>query len=596
VTIGELKDHIHIGFETTVSAQSLTPSQAKIGVGCLLYFRIDNIPLVADINVTTPNPFIDYCTNWSAARATVKAVALVEKCFIGETGRSLHIKAFFPEPTVAQLQGQIAAKPQPLIVAMDFALLNTDQKVGHYPLAFTSNLKQEFELLKNSAGNYFHATGDAPVSAGGQNLVPFSFCVHTPMKVVNARSVRITLGDQNNTKVSYGYGNQPTGTDHNSMELEMYYKNPTEREENYNIQFTDPIDYPPVTVAKRLTHQFRTPVDYASIVALMNGPDKISFEDVEQMKWGMMNELRQNAYRELYDKVFEKINGYQKEGKYPEIFEGTVTSKPNEKDEDNIIIKASRPCIIDAKTGVPWHMVEHVRDTLRFKTVVSSLNQIYPVLEWLCKSPEGPQFSIIKSDTDKLFDPLGWGWRITAFDLRMKNGLIVEWYLPIFFMEMQKKSREDWADKQYKTLLKSHWAWDESEVEQLSTEMYKIKRIVNNMCDAQILDVNGGGHAYFEAYRNKVYEKLNDEEKAACDKLMGVSKAEYDAAFNLSLECMGTNFADAKANWENVQQPKIDQLAMECFAGGYDNVGGGTIPDPDSTARFRKNAIIPTLT
>lgn len=43
-------------------------------------------------------------------------------------------------------------------------------------------------------------------------------------------------------------------------------------------------------------------------------------------------------------------------------------------------------------------------------------------------------------DLDKMFDPKEWGWRFVAFDLRMPNGQLVEFYMPFQELEEAKKA------------------------------------------------------------------------------------------------------------------------------------------------------------
>ena len=121
-----------------------------------------------------------------------------------------------------------------------------------------------------------------------------------------------------------------------------------------------------------------------------------------------------------------------------------VKSKDNRKDPANILSKASRPSILAKK---PWHGVEHIRDSYRFKTDLQSITQLPGIVRMLEES--GVQ--IIKRDVDKLLEPQEWGWRIVAFDLRMPNGQLVEYYLPVSEMEAAKKAKghllfEEWRN------------------------------------------------------------------------------------------------------------------------------------------------------
>lgn len=109
-------------------------------------------------------------------------------------------------------------------------------------------------------------------------------------------------------------------------------------------------------------------------------------------------------------------------------------SKSNFKAPDSILAKANRPSIKQKK---PWFDVEHVRDSFRFKTVLNDIDNDLPRIAELLKQ-EG--WSIVKVDTAKLADPLEWGWRFVALDLRMPNGQIVEYYMPVREMEAAKKA------------------------------------------------------------------------------------------------------------------------------------------------------------
>ncbi|MFZ4509261.1 MAG: hypothetical protein ACOYON_16355, partial [Fimbriimonas sp.] len=108
-----------------------------------------------------------------------------------------------------------------------------------------------------------------------------------------------------------------------------------------------------------------------------------------------------------------------------------TTSESNVKKDATILDKATRP---ETLAKYPWFGVEHVRDTLRFKTVVDDFAQIGPALKWMASQGIEP----VKLDTEKLFNPGTWGWRFVGLDVRMPNGQLVEWYLPLREMEAAK--------------------------------------------------------------------------------------------------------------------------------------------------------------
>jgi hypothetical protein len=168
-------------------------------------------------------------------------------------------------------------------------------------------------------------------------------------------------------------------------------------------------------------------------------------------------------------------------------------SGSNVKAPENILSKASRPSILARK---PWHDVEHIRDSFRFKTVETRLDQIGDALRIV----RDAGVKLVKIDTAKLFDPGEWGWRIVSFDLRMPNGQLVEWYLPIKEMENAKKN---------------------------------------------------GGHQIFEEWRNKTQAEIdaNQQEFFAANTK---SRELYRRAFMAALERMGySTLAEAKASFES---------------------------------------------
>lgn len=115
--------------------------------------------------------------------------------------------------------------------------------------------------------------------------------------------------------------------------------------------------------------------------------------------------------------------------------DGELGSKSgyNIKSDESILAKANRPIIKAAK---PWFGIEHIRDTFRFKTVISDVASLETVVKHLADLG----VEVVKVDLDKMFKPKEWGWRIAAFDLRMPNGQLVEYYLPLKELEVAKKA------------------------------------------------------------------------------------------------------------------------------------------------------------
>jgi hypothetical protein len=101
----------------------------------------------------------------------------------------------------------------------------------------------------------------------------------------------------------------------------------------------------------------------------------------------------------------------------------------NFKQADRIVDKAERPSILAEK---PWHGIEHVRDTLRFKARLTQLSDIPRIVQIVLRHG----VTIVKIDADKLIEPKNWGWRFIGFDFRFPNGQLVEFYAPPLHLDI----------------------------------------------------------------------------------------------------------------------------------------------------------------
>lgn len=153
-------------------------------------------------------------------------------------------------------------------------------------------------------------------------------------------------------------------------------------------------------------------------------------------------------------------------------------SKTSHKEPQAISDKANRQSIKDIK---PWHDVEHIRDSFRFKTVLKDLEDLPKIAEQIREA----DIEVIKTDTEKVLEPGPWGWRIVVFDLRMPNGQLVEYYLPVEEMELAKKD---------------------------------------------------GNHDLFEKWRNVDTEQLSDSQQEQYQNALEQSSDKYDAAWQQYLD------------------------------------------------------------
>lgn len=87
----------------------------------------------------------------------------------------------------------------------------------------------------------------------------------------------------------------------------------------------------------------------------------------------------------------------------------------NRKLPDRIKSKAQRP---ETLIKQPWFDIEHVRDSLRFRTGITKFEDVEKIYELLV-GRRGIEF--VKVDLVKMFAPKLWGWRFAAVDLAMPN-------------------------------------------------------------------------------------------------------------------------------------------------------------------------------
>ena len=198
-------------------------------------------------------------------------------------------------------------------------------------------------------------------------------------------------------------------------------------------------------------------------------------------------------------------------------------SGDNAKDLSKVTQKARRPSILAEK---PWHNVSHIRDSYRFKTVIDDFRDVPGIFNKLLDAG----ISLVKIDTNKLFEPKEWGWRIIAFDLRMPNGQLVEWYLPLRELEIEKKQR---------------------------------------------------GHLIFEEWRNKTQEELYDQRNEYLDALERSYRG-YDNAFKAALERVGLTPQEAEASWRSAES-SISEAARNARKSSGVGISSGVSSDTDLT-------------
>lgn len=207
-------------------------------------------------------------------------------------------------------------------------------------------------------------------------------------------------------------------------------------------------------------------------------------------------------------------------------------SGDNVKTPESILAKATRPSILAKK---PWFTMAHIRDTYRFKTVIGDFRDVPAIFDALLQRG----ISLVKVDTGKLFAPKEWGWRIIAFDLRMPNGQLVEWYLPIRELEAQKKAE---------------------------------------------------GHLIFEDWRGKTEQELFDQN---ADYMAAIKRSfdGYNAAFESALTRAGLKSDEAAASWAKAEASMLEAARKSANSSGMTTSAGvrGVENQTPSSARDAVN-------
>jgi len=179
-----------------------------------------------------------------------------------------------------------------------------------------------------------------------------------------------------------------------------------------------------------------------------------------------------------------------------EIDKQALTTEVDRKDRDKILAKAQRP---EIKKSKPWFDVEHIRDSLRFRTRIEKFEDVKEI----CKLLVGKKFEFVKVDLAKMFRPKAYGWRFAAVDLRSpRNKQLVEYYMSF----------------------------------------------------AELIQVNETvAHDLYEKWR----EIPGEEQKARYEEVehdMAASRAAFDSAWAAALDRLGISRHEAELYWNSISE------------------------------------------
>ncbi|GEM_PF-1367188 len=165
-----------------------------------------------------------------------------------------------------------------------------------------------------------------------------------------------------------------------------------------------------------------------AIPAFITEEDSKSFDEIvnpidrrasTEEKLRQMAALREEA-RPVFNAFIERVKA-----------EVGIESNDNDKTLSKAEEKAKRDTI---RQEHPEFDVEHLRDFYRGKAILTDPRQIVQIAKIIQESGLG----VIKFDWKKLLNPKIWGFRVMSFDLRMPNGLMVEYYTPLQEIESVK--------------------------------------------------------------------------------------------------------------------------------------------------------------
>ena len=205
-------------------------------------------------------------------------------------------------------------------------------------------------------------------------------------------------------------------------------------------------------------------------------------------------------------------------------------SKSNIKKPATILSKVKRPELLSTK---PWFDVEHIRDSFRFKTILTDVRDLPRVIEQL----RGLGATVVKPDVDKVLKPKPWGFRISVFDLRMPNGQLVEYYLPVREIEEFKTGRghqlfENWRDAKLSDL----------------TPEQRVRY------EADRAESAAGYQAAWEAYLRRT-GATEDEVRASLDNALAIASSRTSSK-------VSSNSAEVRDGAPSVQAPAGERVAQ----------------------------------
>ncbi len=214
----------------------------------------------------------------------------------------------------------------------------------------------------------------------------------------------------------------------------------------------------------------------------------------------------------------------------------------------DIRLKSEREEITQKK---PWFGVEHIRDAIRFRTVIEDIKDLPKIVEEL----KSQGFEIIKPDPEKLVNTRDLKLRMAPFDLRAPNGQIIEYYvLPREQFEAMTGGHHDiykkWRERKVETL---------SEAEKLERErdFAKARQMADDKWEAYLKRTGQTQEDVNEVVR-KVREIIDTDrtkaEQRSKDNSKNSDNAEKDLASKLAESESFKKLSDEKRMTEALKQ------------------------------------------
>ncbi len=235
----------------------------------------------------------------------------------------------------------------------------------------------------------------------------------------------------------------------------------------------------------------------------------------------------------------------QSEVQRPGDFYATI----DEKSDESILKKVSRPKVL---LEYPKYEMQHIRDALRFKCIVSTVVDAFRLLALLVDETQWAERGVhaVKVDLKKILKPKKFGWRFIGCDLKMPNGLIVECYIAFAELMAVDRANHIFFEK-----------WRGKDIKKLSAEERRQYEA----------DAKESTKRYNQAFCETLKRTTQNDFTALFAKLSSATQEKAVEVFNDIL----TNFDPSRAAVENKDQIELEALRRAAYTSEITGIPNG---------------------